>query len=83
MHNFSTILTDEIEVTVYFDFEPEEKQTHDCPGCPAELIINTVLIDDNENKDVLYVLNDLSIEALEKEAEQYLLDQISDPNEPD
>jgi hypothetical protein len=82
MHNFSTILIDEIPVEVYFDYDSEEKETHDCPGTPFELIIETVLIDGHKDKDVLFVLNDKVIENLELECEKYMLDE-GDPNEPD
>lgn len=36
----------ELDLTIMYDFEPGEPQTHDDPGCADEAIINQVLLDD-------------------------------------
>jgi len=43
-HYIETELGEEIELTVYFDFQPEEKMTWDYPGCPADAEVTEVLI---------------------------------------
>lgn len=63
----------EDSVTVVYDYQPEESQTRDYPGCPLEITIEDVLFY-NKTKDnglfvtmsILNVLSDLDIEDLEE-----------------
>lgn len=59
-------------VTVEFDYQPAERQTHDDQGCPAEVTITAVTwicidIRDDLSKD--------TISQLEQEAFKYMDDQ--------
>jgi len=75
LHSFETILADEVKVQVYFEYIAEENPALNYPGYSAEYELQTVLVDDNKVYDVLYVLNDDCVSVLEKECEQYLIDQ--------
>ena len=38
----------EVEVEVFYDFNPKERQTDTYPGCDAEVVISTVELDGQE-----------------------------------
>ena len=66
-HTFTTHLrqANDLPVQVQFDHQPQEKQTHDYPGCDAEVTLCEVLISVTdeyacETYDALPVLNNLS-----------------------
>lgn len=42
-HSITTHIGEDIEVLVWFDYQPKEKQTHDDPGCDSEVTINGVM----------------------------------------
>lgn len=72
--HFETVLSDDISVTVYFDYQPKEPMTRYYPGCEALATINAVLIDNDENKDLYEIIgprvfNILQERALESMAE--------------
>jgi len=65
----------EVEVKVYFDYQPEEPEvlhpSEDAyPGCPSEVIINSVCVGGVNGMDLLEVLDGACISALEEECEQ-------------
>lgn len=66
-HTLDTVLGDEIEVKVIFDFQPEEKQTWDYPGYPASVDIEAVLVNGREDSDIQAVLSDKVIDSLTME----------------
>ena len=47
----------ETDVIIEFDYQPEEKQTHDYPGCPAEVTITK--IKDAETGRIEYNLDEI------------------------
>jgi len=63
-HSVSTVIGDEVEVTVYFDYDPGQIQTYTQPGFPADVIINAVCVDDNQNKDIEDVLSHETLASL-------------------
>jgi hypothetical protein len=44
-HYLETYTGEEVELTVYFDFQPEERMTWDYPGCPAQAEVTEVLVE--------------------------------------
>ena len=38
----------EIKIRVFFDHQPEEKQTQTYPGCPASIEITTINFEDSD-----------------------------------
>ena len=61
---------EELELTVEFDYSPAERQTLDCPGCPAEVVIESI----EDSKGTLYEADTLwtddeIIEALHDQAD--------------
>ncbi len=70
-----THIGSEIFVSVYFDYQPEEKPETNYPGCDSEVIINAVYGNGSEHQDILEVLNDDCFNALKIECEQMLTDQ--------
>ena len=67
-----TTLADEINVSVYFNYNPEEKQTWDYPGCNESIDIEAVLVNGDEDKDIQAVLSDRTINSLIVECFDYL-----------
>lgn len=70
-----THIGSEVGVNVYFDYQPEEPAVlhpiEDAyPGCPSEVIINSVCVDGKSGMDILEVLNETCIEMLKRECEQ-------------
>lgn len=65
-------LGDEIGVTVYFDYQPVEYQTHDDPGCDSEVTINSVCVDNDENKDILGIIKDSVLDSLRMECFEHM-----------
>lgn len=61
-----THIGDDTAVTVYFDYWPAEKETHDCPACDAAVIIVSVVIGEDE------LIECLSNECLEQLSQQCL-----------
>jgi len=64
-HSVETVIGDEIEVTVYFDYDPGQIQTYWQPGFKADVIINAVCVDDNQNKDIEDVLSHETLASLQ------------------
>ena len=59
----------EVLVVVHGDYQPEESQTHDYPGCCASAEIGAVLAGygkKGETVDLLPILDKLAIELLEE-----------------
>ena len=64
-HTLHTFIGDDFPVAVKWEYEPEEKQTHDYPGCPEEYIINAVLASSPQgDEDIQEALNKECIETL-------------------
>ncbi len=53
-----TYIGEDLEVMVHFDYEPAEKQTHDCPASESNVTINSVEVRRfPSDKDILECLN--------------------------
>lgn len=63
-HSIETHIADEIAVTVWFDYEPAQEQTHSDPSFPSEVTINAVCVDGDERKDIEAVLTPGTLENL-------------------
>ena len=79
-----------IELEIHFDYPPEEKQTHDYPGCPAEVeltdiyeIRETIWKGDPKKIDVWdeFCENDELMDKWESECLEYYEQQQCDINE--
>ena len=57
----STLLTDEVVITAYFDYQPQELETSTYPGCAAVAELNSVLIG---TYDIMPVLSQSVLSAL-------------------
>ena len=70
---------EEIEIEVSFDYQPEENQTRDYPGCSADVEINEVIVVDSGAeicllpKELERISEDLLIQTQENmvETKQY------------
>ena len=74
-HTISTHLkmADDLPVSVNFDHQPAEKQTHDYPGCPAEVDLCEVFPQlDCPTYDLLPVLTKLAQTSLRAACWEYL-----------
>jgi len=60
---FDTTIGEDVEVVIHFDYQPEEKRTFDCPGCPEEVVINDVLLQSGES--IVDLLNDKALDEIE------------------
>lgn len=63
-HSIETHIGDEIAVTVWFDYEPAQIQTHWAPGFSSEVTINAICVDNDDRKDIEAVLNPDTVEIL-------------------
>ena len=81
-HKFKTHIGDEVEVEVEFDYSPAEVETRYYPGCAEEVDVCSVEIEGDCTKDILEILSDPVIKALEVECFEHL-NSMSDANEPD
>ena len=63
-HSIETHIADEIEVTVWFDYEPAEEQRWMQPGFSSEVRINAVYVDNNPDKEISGVLGQTTLESL-------------------
>lgn len=71
----------EIDVTVYFDYQPEEPMERDYPGCPSEVALNAVYVNGLEDADILETLNDSWVDTLKERCEQMIIDNARDEYE--
>jgi len=60
----TTCLCDNTMCTVFFDYEPSEQATHDCPGCDSSVTINSVEV---EGYEIDLVLRETTLDALKME----------------
>ena len=63
--SIETHIADEIVVTVWFDYEPAQQQTHWDPSFTSDVIINAVYVDGNSDKDIEAVLSPETLESLQ------------------
>jgi len=63
-HSIETHIGDEIPVTVWFDYDPEQHQTYWEPGFCSEVCINAVCVDGNQDKEIETILIDETLESL-------------------
>ncbi len=64
----TTLLTENLAVTVHFDYQPNEAQTDIYPGCPAVVELNAVCVGENDimsklSKSVLAELVDVCMDS--------------------
>jgi len=72
-HSIEThIGVDDLPVTVWFDYEPEQHQTYWAPGFPSEVDINAVCVDGNRGKDIQEVLDESTLENLMMQCHEYM-----------
>lgn len=66
-HKISTLLTENLAVTVHFDYQPKEPETLTYPGTPAVVEMNSVCIGSHDIMQVLSesVLGDLADRCME------------------
>jgi len=55
--SIETHIGDEIAVTVWFDYEPAQQQTHWDPAYTSEVTINAVCVDGDKERDIEAVLS--------------------------
>jgi hypothetical protein len=76
-HEHRTLIGEDLPVTVYFDFQPEESATLEYPGCAAEVTINAVEVEnhnmDVDNHDILDCLSKSCIDELKEEIAEALM----------
>ena len=72
---FKTHIGDEVEVTVWFDYEPFQPQTRTDPEFMAQVTINAVLIDEDDDQDIADILKKDIIEHLKEKCFGYLEEQ--------
>ena len=71
-HSIETHIGDEIAVTVWFDYEPQQEQTYWEPGFCSEVEINSVLVEGNKDKDITEILNSETREHLRMQCFEYM-----------
>lgn len=64
-NKFVTNIGDEIAVTVLFEYEPAIEETETDPAWDAYVLLNEVLVDGLNNKNILSALNKKTIAELE------------------
>lgn len=69
LHTIRTSIGEDVPVMVSFYYQPYEKQTHNYPGCVAEVFIESVFL---ERRDFLDILSDETIKSLEIECHETL-----------
>lgn len=65
MHTFETYI--EIPITVHYDFQPRERQTRHCPGCPAAVVVNSVELFGKESDDLFSYIEANYMDSIEQE----------------
>lgn len=78
INSIDASIGDEIDVTVYFYYQKEEKEEYGYPGCASEIVIDGVFIDDNGEKNIEYVLKDIVIEHLQRLCREELVQQAEE-----
>ena len=73
-----TEIGEEVSVSVYFEYQPEEIETHNYPGCDAEVLISAVYVGGDEEKDIGDCLNEKTLDKLKEECQQMLIDEAED-----
>ena len=66
-HYITTTIGNEVTVVVYFDYQPEEKQTHTDPGVASSATVEAVYLFGEESFDIIDVLSNTTISRLEEE----------------
>jgi hypothetical protein len=64
---YLTNLGDEVSVTVFFDYQEGQKETHTDPAFDPELTINAVCVNGEDDSDIQAVLSEKVIASLELE----------------
>lgn len=65
---YKTYIGEDVDIVVYFEIQPEEKQTRYYPGFPMEVIFNDItLVDGPSIVDLLRdeVIDGLKVECIE------------------
>lgn len=70
--SIKTNLGDEIAVTVYFDYQPVERQTLEDPGCDSDVTINAVCVYGDEERDIQRIIKDSVLESLRMECFEHM-----------
>lgn len=77
-HKFYSTIGDEVNASVTFTWSPAEPATRDYPGCDAELDIESVLVDNDESKNITDALSEYELKRLYKECETW--DERQEPS---
>lgn len=70
--SIETHIGDEIEVRVWFDYEPPQFQTYWEPGCDSEIEINAVLVEGDKEKNIADILSPETLEHLRMRCFEYM-----------
>jgi len=73
---YRTYIGEDVAITVYFEIQPEEKQTQDYPGCPMEVVFNDITLVDGPS--ILDLLRDEVIDGLKVECEEHANELAAD-----
>ena len=73
-----TMIGEDLSVKVYFEYQPEEPETLEEPGCPSEVTINNVFVDSELEQDIEDCLNERTLDKLKEECQQMLIDESED-----
>ena len=60
----TTVIGDEINISVMFDYQNHENTAYDDPGCDSEVTINAVLVAGRDDQDIKAILSDKVIDNL-------------------
>ena len=68
----NTQIGDEINVTVLFDYVPEQAKTVLDDACDEDLTINEILVDGDDRKDILEIFSDDVLDKLGRECIEFV-----------
>ncbi len=63
-HSIITMIGEDVEIEVFFDYTPAQKQTNWDPHYPSEVDVNAILLMVNETVDFLGILSEEIFEGI-------------------
>lgn len=73
---YKTYIGEDVNVIVYFEIQPEEKQTMEYPGCPMEVIFNDITLVDGPS--IVDLLRDEVIDGLKADCIEHANELAAD-----
>jgi len=67
---YKTYIGEDVHITVFFEIQPEEKQTQGYPGCPMEVLFNDITLVGG-GPSILDLLRDEVIDGLKVQCEEH------------